>query len=130
MTARLTAWILAFCIGLPMCWCCADSAPAAAPAEPAGCCAMHQTAEEGATSAPASRHGHCPCLEHEDNRDRPDAAPALPLAVLKAVAAPVWQPLPFQASLSFRPAYSAPRHDHGPPGAARPLYARHCALLL
>lgn len=135
MTSRLTAWILAFCIGLPMCWCCAASPSAAAQVETKrpDCCAKHQPQERGErpTSNNDGTPGHCPCLNHEDNRDTPDATVAVPAPMLKLLATPALVEtavagLPRPSHFVQHPA----RHDHGPPGVARPLYARHCALLL
>lgn len=127
MLTRLTALILTLCIGLPMCWCCI-----AAPQrdEVAGCCAMkkqHAASEQ----APAhSKEPSCPCARHESSRDVASTLVKAPAPALKLLAEPVWvisSLEPLASSLSEKP---APRHDHGPPLHAPPLYARLCALLI
>lgn len=124
MLARLTALILTLCIGLPMCWCCI-----AAPqqAEAASCCAMKRHASEH--SSP-SQQQNCPCAKHEDMRDVASTFVKAPVPAMKLLAESVWHTssLELPAPSSF--ANRAPRHDHGPPLHAPPLYTRHCALLI
>ncbi|WP_395745166.1 hypothetical protein [Prosthecobacter sp.] len=128
MLTRLTALILTLCIGLPMCWCCI-----AAPqrAEVAGCCAMKKKQHAPSHQSPShSQDPTCPCARHESSRDVASTLVKAPAPALKLLAEPVWIISSLEvltSSLSEKP---APRHDHGPPLHAPPLYARHCAMLI
>lgn len=126
MFARLTALILTLCIGLPMCWCCIV---APQPQEVAGCCAKkHHVASE---QAPAhSKDQNCPCIRHEASRDVAPTLVKAPVPALKLLVEPVWSTSLLENLTSFVFEHAAPRHDHGPPVQAPPLYARHCALLI
>lgn len=128
MIARLTASLLAFCIALPMCWCCAAVAEAA---PDTGCCAMMQHESCGDTSQQGGQEPHCPCLKHEDSRDTADTGVSMPASELKLLNAGIWQTedLPFAAK-NFLARNTAASHDGRPPGTAPPIYQRHCALLM
>jgi hypothetical protein len=126
MLSRLTALILTLCIGLPMCWCCI-----AAPQreEVASCCAKRQhAATEHAPSH--SQEPNCPCAKHETSRDLAATFVKAPAPSLQLLTDLTWvapSPASLVPSVSAIP---APRHDHGPPLHAPPLYARHCAMLI
>lgn len=127
MTARLTAWILSFCIALPMCWCC-EGAPEQA--EVTGCCSMARAqacSQEG--QVPAE---HCPCASHQDNRDTTDVVVTVPVPALKFLPALQWQTTgAWPPARLFSCSKDAARHEPGPSeGATPPLYSRHCARLL
>jgi hypothetical protein len=132
MVTRLTALLLSFCIGLPMCWCCLGEAPRE---ELAGCCSTAHPdgcSAQQPESPPADQHEPCPCCEHrKDPRDtakrlifspKPEAAPVLHLAG--------WQDgLPvMRHELSMTA--GTPRHERGPPAEPPWLFLRHRALLL
>lgn len=127
MTARLTATLLAFCIALPMCWCCAAEAEAA---PEMACCAMMQQEPCGDTSPQDGKVPHCPCLSHEDSRDTADAAVAMPVPELKPLSLIAWRATDLPLASKNLPARNLARHDHGPPGVKPPIYQRHCALLI
>ena len=125
MIARLTALIISLCIGLPMCWCCI-----VAPQREAtkGCCAMrHHAASE---KSPTPDQDRCPCAKHEDMRDVAATFVKIPAPALKLLAEPAWYTFSSASLIPAVYAIPAPRHDHGPPLHAAPLYARHCALLI
>lgn len=122
MLTRLTALILTLCIGLPMCWCCI-SAPQQE--EVASCCAKKQH-----SSSEHSQEPNCPCAKHEDSRDVASTFVKAPAPALKLLAAPVWVTFSLADLATHAWVAHAPRHDHGPPLHAPPLYARHCALLI
>lgn len=126
MLTRLTALILTFCIGLPMCWCCIV---APQQEEVAGCCAkrQHVTTEQ---SPAHSKDQSCPCAKHEDMRDVASTFVKAPVPDLKLLAEPVWVTSPLESLASHVFEIHAPRHDHGPPLRTAPLYARHCAFLI
>jgi len=128
MLSRFTALILTLCIGLPMCWCCV-TAPQQEQEEVASCCAKKQHfASEQAPSH--SQEPTCPCARHENARDVAATFVKAPAPALKLLAEPVWVTFS-QADLATPIlAFHAPRHDHGPPLHAPPLYSRHCALLI
>jgi hypothetical protein len=122
MLSRLTALILTLCIGLPMCWCCIT---APQPEEAASCCAKKQH-----SASEHSQEPNCPCAKHENARDVAVTFVNAPAPASKLLAEPVWHPL-FPLSLTSKAlATHAPRHDHGPPLHAPPLYTLHCALLI
>ena len=126
MLTRLTALILTLCIGLPMCWCCVM---APQQEETSGCCALKQHAASDQTPA-HSKEPKCPCARHENARDVAATFVQTPAPALKLLAEPVWStasPASITPSVVLQP---APRHDHGPPVYAPPLYTRHCALLI
>jgi hypothetical protein len=132
MVTRLTALLLSFCIGLPMCWCCNGEAPRE---ELAGCCSTEHL--EGCSAQqpegpPADPSESCPCCEHrKDPRDtskrvlfspKPEAAPVFHLAG--------WQDgLPFIRN-DFSISADTPRRERGPPAEPPRLFLRHRALLL
>jgi len=126
MIRHLTAFILSFCIALPVCWCCAGETQKP---EQTGCCAMsgHCGAD---SSAPRQDDSNCPCAKHEDMRDVAATTVKAPAPGLKPLFQPCW--LDSDARLAFTPSSTkiAPRHDHGPPRSTVPFYTRHCALLL
>jgi hypothetical protein len=126
MIARLTALILSLCIGLPMCWCCI-----AVPQqeEVSSCCAKRQHAA-GEQSPGHSKDQNCPCARHENMRDVAAVFVKAPAPVLKLLAEPVWSTSELASLAPSLSENAAPRHDHGPPWHAAPLYARHCALLI
>ena len=132
MVTRLTALLLSFCIGLPMCWCCNGEAPRE---ELAGCCSTEHL--EGCSAQqpegpPADPSEPCPCCEHrKDPRDtskrvifspKPETTPVLHLAGWQD-GLPVIRP---ELSMS---AYTA-RRERGPPVEPPRLFLRHRALLL
>jgi hypothetical protein len=126
MLSRLTALILTFCIGLPMCWCCI-----AAPQQEkvASCCAKkHHAASEHAPSH--SQEPTCPCAKHEASRDVAATFVKAPAPSQQLLADLIWVAPSRVILASSISAVTAPRHDHGPPQHAPPLYARHCALLI
>ncbi|MFM2165983.1 MAG: hypothetical protein RIS79_354 [Verrucomicrobiota bacterium] len=132
MVTRLTALLLSFCIGFPMCWCCLGEAPRE---ELTGCCSTEHfegCAAQQPESAPADHRESCPCCEHrKDPRDtakrliffpKPEAAPVLHLAGWQD-GLPVMRP-----ELSMTAVAS--RHERGPPAEPPRLFLRHRALLL
>jgi hypothetical protein len=122
MLSRLTALILTLCIGLPMCWCCTT---AAQHEEVATCCAKKQH-----SASEHSQEPNCPCAKHETARDVAATFVNAPAPALKLLAESVWHALSPLSLTSKAVANHAPRHDHGPPLHAPPLYSRHCALLI
>jgi len=126
MLTRLTALILTLCIGLPMCWCCIVAPQRE---DVASCCAKRQRAvSEHAPSH--SQEPNCPCAKHETSRDLAATFVKAPAPALHLLIDLTWD-APSPASLvPSVSALSAPRHDHGPPLHAPPLYTRHCALLI
>ena len=126
MFRHLTAFVLTFCIGLPMCWCCADDSR---PAEPTGCCAMIDHCA-GDQKAPVPDDKNCPCAKHEDMRDVTATSLKAPAPGLKPLAQPVWLESVIEQIFISPSGKIGFRHDHGPPQSSVPAYTRHCALLL
>ncbi len=126
MLSRLTALILTLCIGLPMCWCCIV---APQQEETASCCALKQHTASDQTPA-HSQEPNCPCAKHETARDLAATFVNAPAPALKLLAEPAWSTLSLPSLSPAAFANHAPRHDHGPPLHAPPLYTRHCALLI
>lgn len=129
MTARFTASLLAFCLALPMCWCCMaveQTVPET------GCCAMMQHESCGDTTREGGQEPHCPCLRHEDSRDTADTALAVPAPELRLLGAVVWQAADMTIAAGNFPPQNPACHKpgQGPPGVAPPLYVRHCTLLI
>lgn len=132
MVTRLTALLLSFCIGLPMCWCCLGEAPRE---ELAGCCSTEHL--EGCSAqqpegSPDDHLNHCPCCEHrKDPRDLSKRLNFTP----EPESAPVLHPAGWQDGLPGIPPMlsmgaEAPRHERGPPAEPPRLFLRHRALLL
>lgn len=129
MVTRLTALLLSFCIGLPMCWCCLGEAPRE---ELAGCCSTAHPEGCPAQQPEGSPTGDGSCCgHHQDARDtakrliftpKPEAAPVLHLAGWQD-GLPVMRP---ELSMTIE----APRHERGPPAEPPRLFLRHRALLL
>ena len=125
MLTRLTALILTLCIGLPMCWCCIVAPQRE---EVASCCAKRQHA--ASEQSPAhSQEPNCPCARHESVRDVAATFVKAPAPALHLLIELTWSALSPAGLAPSVSAFSAPRHDHGPPLHAPPLYTRHCALL-
>lgn len=134
MATRLTALLLSFCIGFPMCWCCVGEAPRE---EKAGCCSTEH--QDGCAAqqpgSPAESHDHrdnCPCCQH--HKQPRDAAKSL-VFTPKPDASAVLHLAGWQDSLPVLPRLSAhavetSRHERGPPGRPDALFLRHRALLL
>ncbi|MBL9133569.1 MAG: hypothetical protein JNG86_20325 [Verrucomicrobiaceae bacterium] len=131
MVTRLTALLLSFCIGLPMCWCCVGEAMRE---EQAGCCTtehLNGCAAQQPGSSDKERES-CPCCEHrKDPRDaakawnftpKPESRPVMHLAG--------WQNSLQVLTVAHSPAITTARHERGPPLDATPLYVWHRALLL
>jgi hypothetical protein len=125
MITRFTALILSLCVALPMCWCCVS-----VEAQPVvtGCCTMqHASTPE---QSPQPSQDNCPCVKHEATRDVAATVVKAPVPELKLVTMPLWLEVPVETALVPSFETIAPRHDHGPPLVAAPLYQRNCALLL
>lgn len=127
MTARFTALILSFFIGLPMCWCCIGTDR---PQEQEmSCCARKAPAASKEQHAPPQDH-NCPCAKHENKRDMASTEVKAPAAGMKLLAEPQWQTTVVETSFPSHFEKNILRHVHGPPPDAAPVYVRHCALLI
>jgi hypothetical protein len=132
MVTRLTAWLLSFCIGLPMCWCCMGEAPRE---EQAGCCTTEHpdgcAARQPDGSGTSDEEPCACCATRKDPRDaarglnftpQPESRPMMHLAG--------WQDsLPAPAHCGADDA-DAGHYERGPPGEPARLFLRHRALLL
>lgn len=132
MPARLAASIVAFCIALPMCWCCVGT-PEVAAKKVHSCCSSQSAETEPQPPGQGGEH-QCPCAAHGDSRDMADTLVAAPVPALKLLQDATWHVAdtvlaPFPA---FHAQSEATHHDYGPPGGCYtpPLYAQHCALLI
>lgn len=129
MFSRLTGYALALLMGVPLCWCCWMSTPAAA-AEVESCPACKLAdSEPGLPAAPT--HDRPCCTGLNERNISPDIA-AAPRLVLVDLQAWVWMrpddlAPPTQAELL---SLGQGAHERGPPRPGAPLYERHCALLL
>ncbi|WP_395716004.1 hypothetical protein [Prosthecobacter sp.] len=126
MIRYLTAFLLSFCIALPVCWCCAGESQKP---EQTACCAMSGHCGDE-SSAPQKDDKKCPCARHEDMRDLTVTAVKAPVPELKPLFQPAWHESTARPAFTASSSQIAPRHDHGPPRSTPPVYALHCALLL
>jgi hypothetical protein len=133
MAIRFTAFLLTFCIGLPMCWCCLGEAPQE---EIAACCTMANEQECQAHETTDGRAGHengCACCGHR--KDPRDISKRLLFSAGLGLA-PHWLPAGWQDGLpSIHPGCTAAGlgffcQERGPPAAQPRLFLRHQALLL
>lgn len=129
MTHRLTAFVLALLIGCPTCWCCVPhEAASVKTAARHSCC--HPDNEDAAPSGKSSQKKHCPCATSLIKRDLTDGKFLLPKIGVDGVA--VFLPASFSEAftVSMTVRNIATPVDEDPPWHRRPLYERHCALLL
>ncbi|MBK8093083.1 MAG: hypothetical protein IPK32_14130 [Verrucomicrobiaceae bacterium] len=132
MAARITAFILSFCIGFPMCWCCYGEVSRV---EMAGCCPTEHPSGCSAqqTGSKPDHSENCPCCTFSQApRDMVKTLPLVPAPMLDREAIlPGWQtfePKPLNELVCDS---HAGLHEHGPPSPYRaPLYERYHALLL
>jgi hypothetical protein len=123
---RLLALIMAFLVGSPVCWCCAQTEQQPVKKAVRSCCEAKREKEK---SKPASQRENCPCAGSIAQRDLAKSTMVAPPAVL---AAPV-----VIAVVEFVPHFVpvetgrvTPCNDTGPPPERTPLYLRQHALLL
>ena len=136
MISRFASFLVAFLMGVPLCWCSYAQPPASMTAEVGACSACHPSTQQGSAAhgSPHSHHegkSHACCHAGVAERNlSPDTA-AAPRLVLVDLQAWVWSLPDFLAPPKWSelsaPAFSPVPHlaHEGPP-----LYQRHCALLI
>lgn len=127
MIRRLTAFVLSFCIALPVCWCCAGGGQGP---EETGCCAMSGHCDEDPPAPEQDGKSNCPCAKHEDMRDVAATVVKAPVLESKPLFQPAWSEPVTGLAFTSSSGKSARRHDHGPPRSTVPFYTRYRALLL
>ena len=126
VTSRLLALVLAFIIGSPACWCCAQSAPQ--PQKAKHSCCEQSAPAESKPAAPAPKDP-CPCGSSMIKREMAKTIVDVPLPNLIVLAlAPVCRPV----VLTTPPATQAAIHfyDTGPPHERLSIFLRQHALLM
>ncbi|HEY1083018.1 MAG TPA: hypothetical protein VGE29_12175 [Prosthecobacter sp.] len=139
MLMQISTWISALLMALPMCWCCLVTALPAAPAsaaDEAACPACHAAAH-GGESLPESEKSGSPvlpcCLEAGTTRTLFPALAMAPQPVLVDLQMTAWEPAESLRRLAWFQETSflhGLRQAQAPPPGERPLYHRHCALLI
>jgi hypothetical protein len=127
VTSRLLAFVLAFIIGSPTCWCCLGGETKPVKTAARSCC-HRENSDTGATDKPAQRQ-KCPCASSLIKRDLAEGKLVLPKPVLAhaefipAPAVDVLAPLVIVRA-------GLPLVDEDPPWREEKLYQRHCSRLL
>ncbi|TLD70365.1 hypothetical protein FEM03_11560 [Phragmitibacter flavus] len=135
MTHRLLAFMLACVIGVPMCWCCDARAEAAVvEAEEVLCCHAAANADEGA-SAPVSSSSsdsekECPCEDSLRARDKVAHEVLAPLGGWVLAVVESWKFGDDEWVNSSRPSAEYSRETRVRPDGERPIYQRHCRMLI
>ena len=137
MISRFASFLVAFLMGVPLCWCSYAQPPASMTAEVSACSACHPSTQQGSAAhgSPHSPHegkSHACCHASVAERNlSPDtaAAPRLVLVDLQA-----WVRM-HPESFHWAGALAVAERNHTDAnrklrGQEPPLYQRHCALLL
>ena len=125
VTSRLLALVLAFIIGSPACWCCAQTTPQPAEKAKHSCCEQSAPSE----SLPAAPKDPCPCGASMVRREMAKTIVDVPPPNFTLLhLAPVCGPAVLAAPSVKRavPCFD----DTGPPHQRLPIYLRQHALLM
>ncbi len=132
MNLRLSQFVLALLMAVPLHLCCWGGLMGAEPEAPCPACLQFMTPEERAAETAPEPVRHCECCDDTLQRDLSPAAITTPRPTTNDLPAIVWgRPESWITSTTADISRQhLCREDHSPPPYGVPIYRRHCALLL